>query len=50
MSPALTVSEAEMATALRIFGEAVEDVARRGPDVAREATLAGAMHEGEVGG
>jgi 4-aminobutyrate aminotransferase len=27
MSPALTVSEAEMATALRIFGEAVGDVA-----------------------
>jgi hypothetical protein len=27
MSPALTVSGAEMATALRIFGEAVGDVA-----------------------
>jgi 4-aminobutyrate aminotransferase len=50
MSPALTVSEDEMTTALRIFGEAVEDVARRGPEVGREAALAGAMHEGEVGG
>jgi 4-aminobutyrate aminotransferase len=50
MSPALTVSEDEMTTALRIFCEAVEDVARRGSDVGREAALAGAMHEGEVGG
>ena len=30
MSPALTVSEAEMSTALRIFGEAVADDRRRG--------------------
>jgi 4-aminobutyrate aminotransferase len=30
MSPALTVSEAEMATALRIFGESVDEVARAG--------------------
>ena len=30
MSPALTVSEAEMTTALRIFGEAVTEVAARG--------------------
>jgi len=50
MSPALTVSEAEMTTALRIFGEAVDDVANRGGAIAREATLAGAMHDGEVGG
>ena len=45
MSPALTVSEAEMTTALRIFGEAVDDVASRGGAIAREAALAGAMHE-----
>jgi len=50
MAPALTVTEAEMATALRIFGEAVDEVARRGPSIARDAALAGAMHEGEVGG
>jgi 4-aminobutyrate aminotransferase len=34
MSPALTVSEAEMATALRIFGEAVAAVAGEGADKA----------------
>ncbi len=50
MSPALSVSEDEMETALRIFGEAVDDVASRGPALAREAALAGAMHDGEVGG
>ncbi len=50
MSPALSVSETEMATALRIFGEAVDDVSLRGPALAREAALAGAMHDGEVGG
>ena len=46
MSPALTVSEAEMTTALRIFGEAVDDVASRGGAIAREAALAGALHDG----
>ena len=50
MSPALTVSEAEMTTALRIFGEAVDDVADRGGAIAAEAALAGALHDGEVGG
>ena len=50
MSPALTVSVAEMATALRIFGEAVTEVAARGVAVGREAEAAGALHEGEVGG
>ena len=50
MTPALTVSEGEMETALRIFGEAVTDVAARAGDVRREAVAAGAMHEGEVGG
>ena len=43
MAPALTVSEAEMVTALRIFGEAVEAVATHGPEVLAEATAAGAM-------
>jgi 4-aminobutyrate aminotransferase len=32
MSPALTVTEAEMATALRIFGEAVAEIAGEGAD------------------
>jgi 4-aminobutyrate aminotransferase len=50
LSPALTVDPDEMATALRIFGEAVDEVAARGAAVAREALAAGAMHEGEVAG
>ena len=43
MSPALTVSEAEMATALRIFGEAVETVVRQNGAVLVEAERAGAI-------
>ena len=43
MAPALTVSEAEMVTALRIFGEAIEAVATHDPEVLAEATAAGAM-------
>ncbi len=39
-----------MATALRIFGEAVTEVAARGAAIAREADAAGALHDGEVGG
>ncbi len=50
MSPALTVAEDEMATALRIFGEAVALVAARDKEIGREARAAGAMHAGEVGG
>jgi 4-aminobutyrate aminotransferase len=50
LSPALTVSEDEMQTALRIFGEAVAEVAARGIGVGREAAAAGAMHDSEVGG
>jgi 4-aminobutyrate aminotransferase len=50
MSPALTVSEDEMATALRIFGESVTEVAARGAALAGEAKAAGAFHEGEVAG
>ena len=50
MSPALTVTEDEMATALRIFGEAVAVVAARDKEIGREARAAGAMHAGEVGG
>ncbi len=50
MSPALTVTEEETVTALRIFGEAAMEVAARGATLAREAEAAGALHEGEVGG
>ena len=48
MCPPLIVSEAEMATGLRLFGEAIDDVATRGGEVAGEAARAGALHEGEV--
>ena len=50
MSPPLTVSEAEMATALRIFGEAVELVAGDRGEVLAAARAAHAIHDGEVGG
>jgi 4-aminobutyrate aminotransferase len=50
MSPALVVSEDEIATALRIFTEAVTEVAARGAAIAREIDLAGATRDGEVGG
>jgi len=50
MSPALTVSEDEMSTALRIFGEAVAEVSTRGDALAGEARAAGAFHDGEVDG
>jgi 4-aminobutyrate aminotransferase len=43
MSPALIVSEAEMATALRIFGEAVADVAGEHGEVLAAARAAGAI-------
>ena len=45
MSPALTVSEAEMATALRIFAESVAAIAGEGADqpVLHAAEAAGAM-------
>jgi hypothetical protein len=50
MSPALTVTEDEMATALRIFGESVTEVAAPVAALGREARAAGALHEGKVGG
>jgi len=43
MSPALTVSEDEMATALRIFGEAVGDVALEHGEILEAAMAAGAI-------
>ena len=50
MSPALTVSEVEMATALRIFGEAVARVAGHGDEVLAEVEAAEALHEVEAAG
>jgi 4-aminobutyrate aminotransferase len=50
MSPALTVSEAEMATALRLFEEAVARVAGDDQSVLKAATDAGAMSEVEAAG
>jgi 4-aminobutyrate aminotransferase len=50
LCPALTVSETEMTTALRIFGEAVSAVVAE-PDAVREqAAAAGAMTGVEAGG
>ena len=50
MSPALTVTEAEMAIALRIFGEAVAQVAGHGDEVLAEVVGADALHEIEAAG
>jgi hypothetical protein len=50
MSPALTVTEAEMSTALRLFADAVDEVSVRGVGLAAEAAIAGALHDGEVAG
>jgi len=50
MSPALTVTDAEMVTALRIFGEAVAEVAGHGAEILAEVAQAGAMHEVEAAG
>ena len=47
MSPALTVSEAEMATGLRIFGDAVAAVAGDHGAILGAATAAGAINEVE---
>jgi 4-aminobutyrate aminotransferase len=50
MSPALTVSEAQMLTALRIFEDAVARVAGDDQSVLKAATEAGAMSEVEAAG
>jgi 4-aminobutyrate aminotransferase len=49
MCPPLVVSAEEMATGIRIFGEAIADVAAHPARVAKEAAAAGIdIHEGEV--
>jgi 4-aminobutyrate aminotransferase len=50
MSPALTVSPEEMATALGIFSEAVARVAGHAKEVHAEVAAAGALHEVEAAG
>ena len=50
MSPALTVTEAEMTTGLRIFGEGVADVAGEHGEILAAATAAGVMTEIEAAG
>jgi len=50
MSPPLVVSESEMATALRLFEEAVAEVAAEPERVADEAEAAGALDEPEAAG
>jgi 4-aminobutyrate aminotransferase len=50
LSPPLTVTEAEMATGLRIFGEAVAAVAGDGAGVLAHVADAGALHEVEAAG
>jgi 4-aminobutyrate aminotransferase len=50
MSPALTVSETEMSTALRLFGEAVRDVAGEHGEILEAATAAHAITGVEAAG
>jgi 4-aminobutyrate aminotransferase len=50
MCPPLVVSATEMETAIRLFGEAVAEVAAHPAEVARQAAASGGMHDGEVDG
>ena len=50
LCPPLIASAADVETALRIFGEAIEAVAAHPSAVARQASAAGALHDGEVDG
>ena len=50
LSPALTVSETEMATALRLFGDAVAAVAGHPAEIVAEARAGGALGEVEAAG
>ena len=50
MCPPLIVSAAEMATGVRIFGEAVAAAVAHPGQVINDAVQAGAMHDGEVDG
>jgi 4-aminobutyrate aminotransferase len=50
LCPPLVASASDVETAVRIFGEAVADVAAHPSEVARQAAAAGALHDGEVDG
>ena len=50
LSPPLVVTEAEMATGIRLFTEAVAEVDNRRRAVVRAATRAGAVNEVDAGG
>jgi len=50
LCPPLIASVSDIETGLRIFGEAVADVVAHPSEVARQASAAGAMHDGEVAG
>jgi 4-aminobutyrate aminotransferase len=50
MCPPLVATADDIETAVRIFAEAVEAVATHPSEIARQATAAGGMHEGEVAG
>ena len=50
LCPPLIATEDDIATALRIFGEAVEAVAANPSEIAHQAATAGALHDGEVDG
>ena len=50
MSPALTVSPEEMATALRLFSDAVAEVAGQHDKLHADAVAAGALNEVEAAG
>jgi 4-aminobutyrate aminotransferase len=50
LSPPLTVTDAEMATGLRLFGEAVAAVIGHEPEILAEVVEAGALHEVEAAG
>jgi 4-aminobutyrate aminotransferase len=50
LCPPLVASASEVDTAMRIFAEAVADVARHPSEIARQAAAAGALHDGEVAG
>jgi 4-aminobutyrate aminotransferase len=50
LCPPLVASSSDIATAVRIFGEAIAQAATHPAEVAREAAASGAMHDGEVDG
>jgi 4-aminobutyrate aminotransferase len=50
LSPALTVTEEEMTTGLRIFARAVATVAGHEEEILEEVLEAGALHEVEAAG